>query len=126
MGRTCEICKKGVRTGNRIVRHGLKKNKGGIGLHTTGVSKRRFLPNVHKIRVVENRGVVTQNVSLHVDKPYVILAQDVVTLQAGERKEVDFFVSPPFGYRPTAEGKFASPQGVERVGRSTWPVQRHR
>ncbi len=51
MARTCEICGKGPMTGNRIVRHGLAKKKGGIGLHTTGVTRRRFLPNLRKVRV---------------------------------------------------------------------------
>lgn len=37
--------------GNRIVRHGLPKKKGGIGLHTTGVTRRRFLPNLQKVHV---------------------------------------------------------------------------
>ena len=54
MARVCEICGKGVSTGNTIVRHGLEKRKGGIGLHTTGVTKRRFLPNIQRIRVREN------------------------------------------------------------------------
>jgi large subunit ribosomal protein L28 len=54
MSRVCDICGKGAVTGNKIVRHGLRKNKGGIGLHITGVSKRRFLPNLQKIRVQEN------------------------------------------------------------------------
>ncbi|MCO5044666.1 MAG: 50S ribosomal protein L28 [Kiritimatiellae bacterium] len=38
-------------TGNRIIRHGLPKKKGGIGLHTTGVTRRRFLPNLQRLRV---------------------------------------------------------------------------
>jgi len=38
-------------SGSRIVRHGLAKYKGGIGLHTTGISKRRFLPNIKSVRV---------------------------------------------------------------------------
>ena len=58
----CEICKKGAKTGNRIIRHGLEKKKGGIGLHTTAVTRRRFLPNVQKIRVLENGGVKTRKV----------------------------------------------------------------
>ena len=57
MAKVCEICGKGVSTGNRIVRHGLRKSKGGIGLHITGISKRRFLPNLHRVRVIENGGV---------------------------------------------------------------------
>jgi large subunit ribosomal protein L28 len=62
MARVCEICGKGVRTGNSIVRHGLAKKKGGIGLHTTGVNRRLFYPNLQRIRVVESGGVVRRNV----------------------------------------------------------------
>lgn len=62
MARSCEVCGKGVRTGNSIVRHGMEKRKGGIGLHTTGVTKRRFLPNLQKVRVRENGGVVRKTV----------------------------------------------------------------
>ncbi len=51
MARRCEICGKEPMTGNRIVRHGLEKKKGGIGLHTTGVTRRRFYPNIQCIRV---------------------------------------------------------------------------
>ena len=54
MAKVCEICGKGPRSGNTIVRHGLPKKKGGIGLHITGVTKRRFLPNLQRVRVVEN------------------------------------------------------------------------
>jgi len=62
MARVCQICGKGPVTGNRIVRHGLQKSKGGIGLHTTGISRRRFLPNLQRVRVAENGGVVRRNV----------------------------------------------------------------
>ena len=57
MARVCEICGKRPKAGNTITRRGLEKKKGGIGLNTTGVSRRRFLPNVQKIRVRENGGV---------------------------------------------------------------------
>ena len=62
MARICEICGKGPTSGNRIVRHGLEKKKGGIGLHTTGVSRRRFLPNVQKMRVDRNGSIRTMKV----------------------------------------------------------------
>ncbi len=62
MAKVCEICGKGVHSGRSIVRHGLAKSKGGIGLHTTGVTKRQFLPNLHKIRVRENGGVLRRTV----------------------------------------------------------------
>jgi len=57
MSRICYICGKGPRTGNTIVRRGLAKKKGGIGLHTTGITKRRFLPNIQRIRILENGGI---------------------------------------------------------------------
>jgi large subunit ribosomal protein L28 len=62
MAKVCDVCGKGVRTGNTIVRHGLRKSKGGIGLHITGVTKRRFLPNLQRIRVLERGGVVRKRV----------------------------------------------------------------
>ena len=51
MSRVCGICGKSPMTGNRIVRHGLAKAKGGIGLHTTGITRRRFMPNLRSVRV---------------------------------------------------------------------------
>ncbi len=57
MSRICDICGKGISTGNSITRRGMPKAKGGIGLHTTGINRRRFLPNLQKIRVMQNKGV---------------------------------------------------------------------
>ena len=51
MSKICEVCGKGSRVGSVIVRKGLPKKKGGIGLHTTGIAKRRFQPNVQRVRV---------------------------------------------------------------------------
>jgi len=57
MPRNCEICGKSIVFGRSIVRHGMAKKKGGIGLHTTGINPRVFVPNLHKIRVRVNGGV---------------------------------------------------------------------
>lgn len=56
MSRVCEICSKGPMTGNRIIRHGLAKYKGGIGLHTTGITRRRYLPNLVNVHVRKPNG----------------------------------------------------------------------
>jgi large subunit ribosomal protein L28 len=48
--------------GNRIIRHGLSKKSGGIGLHTTAVTPRRFLPNLQRVRVRINGTVKTLQV----------------------------------------------------------------
>ncbi len=52
MSRVCEICGKGPLTGNKVIRRGLPKYKGGIGLHTTAVTRRRFLPNLHTVHAI--------------------------------------------------------------------------
>jgi large subunit ribosomal protein L28 len=62
VSKVCEICGKGPVAGNTITHRGRPKKKGGIGLHITGVSKRRFLPNLQRIRVRENGGVVRRKV----------------------------------------------------------------
>ena len=36
---------------------GIAKKKGGIGLHCTGITKRRFLPNLQKIRARIEGGI---------------------------------------------------------------------
>jgi large subunit ribosomal protein L28 len=40
----------------------MAKKKGGIGLHTTGITKRRFLPNLHRVRVVTPKGPTRKTV----------------------------------------------------------------
>jgi len=60
MSRICEICGKAPLTGNKIIRHGLAKYKGGIGLHTTAVTRRRFLPNLHSVRAIVGNGTHTR------------------------------------------------------------------
>ena len=57
MPRMCESCGKTAHRGKTIVRHGLAKSKGGIGLHTTGINGRQFRPNLQSVRVMENGGV---------------------------------------------------------------------
>ncbi|MDP8230484.1 MAG: 50S ribosomal protein L28 [Candidatus Gorgyraea atricola] len=52
MSRICAICGKGPRAGSSIARRGLAKKKGGVGKKITGITKRRFLPNLQTIRIV--------------------------------------------------------------------------
>ena len=56
MSRVWDMCGKGPAAGKSIIRKGSPKYKGGIGLHTTGISKRRFLPNLHNVRVSDGNG----------------------------------------------------------------------
>lgn len=51
MSRTCQVTGKGTRAGRRITRKGLAKTAGGVGLNTTGVTKRTFKVNVQSKRI---------------------------------------------------------------------------
>jgi large subunit ribosomal protein L28 len=52
MARFCELTGKGPTKGHRIWRSGKAKKKGGIGMHVTAITKRRFLPNLQRVRAV--------------------------------------------------------------------------
>lgn len=56
--RTCEICGKKPFVGNSIARRGLAKKTGGIGKKITGITRRRFLPNLKRVKVRFENGTV--------------------------------------------------------------------
>lgn len=60
--RVCEICGKKPITGNSLARKGLAKKQGGVGIKTTGITRRRFLPNLQKIKCNVNGHVKTRKV----------------------------------------------------------------
>ena len=54
MARICELTGKGAIKGNRVWRSGKAKKLGGIGTHVTAITKRRFLPNLQRVKAVVN------------------------------------------------------------------------
>ncbi len=54
MSKICEVCGKKPVAGRSIMRRGLAKKKGGVGQRVTGISRRRFLPNLKTVRVPDN------------------------------------------------------------------------
>ena len=54
MSKICQICGKGPVAGRSIKRRGMAKAKGGVGKKTTGVSRRRFLPNLQSVKAIVN------------------------------------------------------------------------
>ena len=54
MLKICAICRKGSVSGRNIVRKGLAKKKGGTGKKIVRTSKRKFLPNLQKMRILIN------------------------------------------------------------------------
>ena len=58
MSRICSITGKRPTKGGRITRKGLTKKSGGIGTSLVKNTKRRFKPNLQKIRVKLNSGQI--------------------------------------------------------------------
>ena len=58
MSWVCEYSGKRPRVGHRVVRRGKAKKEGGIGQNVTGISKRRWKPNLQTIRVMDENGRV--------------------------------------------------------------------
>jgi large subunit ribosomal protein L28 len=54
VGMQCEICGKKPAVGNQVTRRGKAKYLGGVGRKITGISKRKFKPNLQQIRAVRN------------------------------------------------------------------------
>ena len=58
MARVCQYSGKRPRMGRKVVRRGKAKREGGIGQNVTGITKRRWKPNLQKIRVIDENGTV--------------------------------------------------------------------
>ena len=58
MARVCEYSGKRPTVGHKIVRRGKAKREGGIGQNVTGITRRRWKPNLQKIRVIDENGTV--------------------------------------------------------------------
>jgi len=54
----CDYSGKRPQQGKKIVRRGKAKKKGGIGQNVTGITKRRWKPNLQTVRVVDENGRV--------------------------------------------------------------------
>jgi len=58
MPRMCAICGKKTTFGNSLSRRGRAKYLGGVGVKTTGITRRKFVPNLQKVRVRLPNGTV--------------------------------------------------------------------
>lgn len=63
MSRVCYFTGKKPKLGKRIARRGIAKKSGGIGLKTTGITARRFLPNLQTVKIIENGTVKRVQIS---------------------------------------------------------------
>ena len=58
MSRICELTGKRPMKGSIIWRSGKAKKSGGIGTHVTAITKRRFMPNLQRVKALLPSGEV--------------------------------------------------------------------
>ncbi len=63
MPRVCPFTGKKTRSGRKYAHRGKAKHLGGVGIKTTGKTKRKFKANIQRVRAVINGGVRRINVS---------------------------------------------------------------
>jgi large subunit ribosomal protein L28 len=63
MPRVCQFTGKKTSFGNQITHRGKAKYLGGVGTKVTGITARKFRPNIQKVRAVINGQIVRVKVS---------------------------------------------------------------
>ncbi len=63
MSRVCAFTGRHTSAGQSIARRGKAKKHGGVGKNITGVTKRKFKPNIQKVRALVDGRVVRIRVS---------------------------------------------------------------
>lgn len=58
MSKACEVCGKSASVGNSVETRGKAKYLGGVGTKVTGITKRRFTPNLQSIKASMPNGEV--------------------------------------------------------------------
>jgi large subunit ribosomal protein L28 len=56
MARQCDVCGKGRQLGNQVTTRGKKKYLGGVGTKVTGISRRKFKPNLQRVKISTANG----------------------------------------------------------------------
>jgi large subunit ribosomal protein L28 len=73
MPRTCYFTGKKTRMGNQITTRGKAKYLGGVGTKTTGITGRKFKPNIQKVRAIIDGQIVRVKVSAKAIKSGLIV-----------------------------------------------------
>ena len=86
MARICELTGKGPIKGSIIWRSGKAKKLGGIGTHITAITKRRFFPNLQRVKAVINGEVRYIRVATTALKKGLVVKAPKRTWKKGEAK----------------------------------------
>src|SRR5438445_13364666 len=88
MAKICELTGKGSIKGSHIWRSGKAKKKGGIGTHITAITKRRFMPNLQRVKALINGEVRYIRVTAAALKKGMVVKAPKRTWKKPEVKEV--------------------------------------
>lgn len=89
MARICELTGKGPVKGNIIWRSGKAKKQGGIGTHVTAITKRRFFPNLQRVKAVVDGEVRYIRVTAKALKKGLVTKPPKRTWKKGDVKKGD-------------------------------------
>ena len=56
MARQCDVCGKGPQLGNTVTTRGKQKYLGGVGTKVTGIARRKFRPNLQRVKITTPSG----------------------------------------------------------------------
>ena len=84
MARICELTGKRPMKGSIIWRSGKSKKSGGIGTHVTAITKRRFFPNLQRVKALVNGEVRYVRVSTAAIKKGLVTKAPKRTWKKGE------------------------------------------
>jgi large subunit ribosomal protein L28 len=87
MSRECYFTGKRTIFGNSITRRGKAKRLGGVGKKVTGVTRRKFKPNIQKVRAVVNGKVRRVRVSAKAIRMGLIQKPVKRNYKAGPRQQ---------------------------------------
>jgi large subunit ribosomal protein L28 len=88
MAKICEVTGKAPMKGSIIWRSGKAKKSGGIGTHITAITKRRFLPNLQRVKALINGEVRYVRVTANALKQGLVVKAPKRTWKKGEAKAV--------------------------------------
>ena len=88
MAKICEVTGKAPMKGSIIWRSGKAKKSGGIGTHITAITKRRFFPNLQRVKALINGEVRYVRVTANALKQGLIVKAPKRTWKKGEAKAV--------------------------------------
>lgn len=85
MARICELTGKRPIKGSIIWRSGKSKKSGGIGTHVTAITKRRFFPNLQRVKAIIDGEVRYVQVTARALKQGLVVKAPKRTWKKGEQ-----------------------------------------